>query len=184
MRLYLVRHAEAEPQAEHDSARALTELGMAQAQASAEWLCRQIAAPVQIFCSPYLRARQTAEILQQALAVPVLTQVDELIPEGDLLRAEQAISLAMQGGAEALVVVSHMPLLATLESWLVEGVLGTGQPFSLAEVRISMGDMLAPGLLIREEGFVPVVDPGNSPLDELKALLARHLPLPGGGSAS
>lgn len=181
MRLYLVRHAEAEPMAEDDSERALTELGMAQAQDVADWLCRQVSAPVQIFCSPYLRARQTAEILQQALAVPVLTQVDELIPEGDLLRAEQSISLAMQGGAEELVVVSHMPLLATLESWLVEGVLGTGRPFSLAEVRISTGDMLAPGLLTREEGFVPETEPGNGALEELKALLARHLP--GGGSA-
>lgn len=168
--------------AAHDSERALTEPGIAQAQAVADWLCRQVSAPVKILCSPYLRARQTAEILQQALIVPVLTQVGELIPEGDPLRVEQAISLAMQSGAEELVVVSHMPLLATLESWLVEGTLGTGQPFSLAEVRISTGDMLAPGLLTREASFVPAIESGNGALDELKALLARHLP--GSGSAS
>lgn len=173
MRLYLVRHAEAEPEAEQDSARALTELGWAQAQRTAEWLCQQVAAPVQIFCSPYRRACETAEVIQQALAAPPPTRLDELIPEGDLLRAEQAISLAMQAGIEELVVVSHMPLLASLESWLVDGVLGTGRPFAVAEVRISTGDMLAPGLLVHENDFAP--PQSSSALDELKSLLSRHL---------
>lgn len=180
MRLYLVRHAEAAPEAAQDSERALTDLGLEQAQTVADWLCQQVAAPVQIFHSPYLRARQTAEVLQQALAVPVLTPVDDLAPEGDLLRAEQSISLALQAGVQELVVVSHMPLLATLESWLVDGVLGTGEPFSLAEVRISVGDMLAPGLLSREgDAFVP---PTNSTaLKDLRALFSK--PGSGGDSA-
>lgn len=171
MRLYLLRHAEAEPEARADDLRELTELGWAQAQAAADWLCQQVSGPVRLIASPLCRARQTARVVQQALALDDAEILDALSPEGDPLRAEQAISLIMREGVEELVVVSHMPLIASLQSWLEEGLLTTGEPFSLAEIRVLEAAVMAPGLGQRCGGFVP--EDSNKALADLRALISR-----------
>lgn len=51
MRLYLLRHAEAAANAD-DAARELTELGWAQAQLVADWLCQQVSGPVHMSPAP------------------------------------------------------------------------------------------------------------------------------------
>ena len=80
---------------------------LAQAEAAADWLCGQIAGPVRLVCSPLLRARQTASVVQQTLGLGEPEQLEALVPEGDPLRAEQALSLILREQAEELVVVSH-----------------------------------------------------------------------------
>lgn len=171
MRVYLLRHAEAEPEAASDDLRELTDLGWAQAEAAADWLCGQIAGPVKLVCSPLLRARQTASVVQQTLGLGEPEQLEALVPEGDPLRAEQALSLILREQAEELVVVSHMPLIASLQSWIEEGILTTGEPFSLSEMRVIEADVLAPGLGRPAGRFLP--DEGQGAIADLRALLAR-----------
>lgn len=171
MRLYLLRHAEAEAEAREDDLRELTELGWAQAQASADWLCQQISSPARLIASPLCRARQTARVVQQTMGLESVDILEVLSPEGDPLRAEQALSLILRESVEELIVVSHMPLIASLHSWLEEGLLTTGEPFSLAEVRVLEAGVMAPGLGQRISGFVP--EDTNKALADLRALISR-----------
>lgn len=173
MRLYLLRHAEAAADAPEDSLRELTELGWAQAQSVADWLCQQVSGRTYLMASPLLRARQTASVVQQMLGLPDAEILDVLTPEGDPLRAEQAISLAVRADVDDLIVVSHMPLIASLQSWLEEGVLTSGSPFSLAEVRVLEAEVLAPGLGRRCAEFLP--EEANRALGaDLRALITRR----------
>lgn len=170
MRLYLIRHAEAAAH-EEDAARELTELGWAQAQLVADWLCKQVSGPVQLLASPLLRAQQTASVMQQAFGLLQFETHEELAPDGDILRAEQVLSLALRAGVDELIVVSHMPLIASLSQWLSEGVLSTGEPFALAEVRVLEAQVIAPGIATAVAQFVP--PESNNALQDLRAMLAR-----------
>lgn len=146
MRLYLLRHADAAFEAERDELRPLTERGWAQAQNVADWLCSQASGQVRVATSPLLRAQQTASVVSQALGLEPALQVPELAPDGDPLRAETALSLLAGDGVEDFIVVSHMPLIASLYAWIAEGTLITGDAYDLAEVRVLALDIIAPGL--------------------------------------
>ena len=170
MRLYLIRHAEAAAH-EDDSARELTELGWAQAQLTADWLCTQVSGPVQLLASPLLRAQQTASVMQQAFGLLQFETHDELASDGDMLRAEHVLSLALRDGIDELIVVSHMPLIASLCQWLSEGVLSTGEAFGLAEVRVLEAQVIAPGIATEITRYTP--PESSNALQDLRALLSR-----------
>lgn len=146
MRLFLLRHAEAGAHAD-DAARALTEPGWAQADAVAAWVADRVHGEVVVLSSPLQRAQQTASRVRLALPGARFASVSGLEPDADILQAEQALAL-QRGDAEVLVAVSHMPLLGSLAHWLTEGVLGIGEPFGLAEVRVFETEVIAPGLLV------------------------------------
>lgn len=154
MKLVLMRHGEAEAMRERDDARALTALGREQAAETAAWLAAllPVGAQLALLASPYLRAQQTATVLAEILRVPVQT-VPGITPDDDARVALRAIEA--QAKADCLVVVSHMPLLGALSSWLEDGSLTTGRGFMLAEARVLEGELLGPGLLERVEQFVP-----------------------------
>lgn len=71
MRLYFVRHGIAEDLAASDFDRALTKRGRRRVATSARVIKRLGIEPVRIFSSPRLRSRQTAEIIAEALDLPV-----------------------------------------------------------------------------------------------------------------
>ena len=71
MRLYFLRHGIAEELATSDFDRELTKRGRRRVAASAEVMAQLGMAPRRIFSSPRLRARQTAEIVAEALDKPV-----------------------------------------------------------------------------------------------------------------
>lgn len=71
MRLYFVRHGIAEDLATSDFARELTKRGRRRVATSANVMKRLGMEPSQIFSSPRLRARQTAEIIAEALGSSV-----------------------------------------------------------------------------------------------------------------
>jgi phosphohistidine phosphatase len=103
VRVFLVRHAEAEP-GEPDELRALTKHGRRQAQELAERLARRGIEPDAVLSSPLLRARQTAETI--AAGVGATAEPDERLAPGataDDLRAVVA------GRGETVVAVGHQP---------------------------------------------------------------------------
>ncbi|MEO6699857.1 MAG: phosphohistidine phosphatase SixA [Paraperlucidibaca sp.] len=157
MRLYLLRHADAAFEAERDELRPLTARGWAQAQDVADWLCGQVTGPVRVVASPLLRAQQTASVVSQALGLALASQMPELSSDGDPLRAETALSLLAGEGIEDLIVVSHMPLIASLYAWIAEGTLTTGEAYDLAEVRVLALDIIAPGLGQVDGGYRPEI---------------------------
>lgn len=71
MKLYLVRHGEADPLAATDHERELTELGKERVSKAAQVLKRLQTEPKIIYCSPRIRAVQTAEIIGDALGIDI-----------------------------------------------------------------------------------------------------------------
>jgi len=71
MKLYFVRHGEAEDLAPTDHSRELTERGKERVGKSAQVLKRLGIAPTVIYSSPRIRAKQTAEIIADALGMEI-----------------------------------------------------------------------------------------------------------------
>ncbi len=72
MRLYLVRHGIAEDFADSDFARQLTARGRRRVKTAAAVMKRLNLRPARVYSSPRARARQTAEIIADALDLPVI----------------------------------------------------------------------------------------------------------------
>lgn len=123
MRLYLVRHAWA---GEADSAkwpndadRPLTDDGKKRFRKTVEALVERGFAPAVIATSPYVRARQTAEIIAKlAPFKPEIVLLEALEPSSRLDEA-----LAWTGGREEekIAWVGHMPDLTLLAAELIDG---------------------------------------------------------------
>jgi phosphohistidine phosphatase len=154
MKLVLVRHAEAEGMRATDAERALTARGHAQAAETAQWLRQQLdgVASLQLLVSPYRRARETAAAFAEVLALsPVF--LDELTPDIDPRRALLALDDVVT--ADVVVIVTHMPLVAALASWLEHGVLSSGAGFMLAEARVLEADVLGAATAQTQSRHVP-----------------------------
>ena len=104
MRLFLVRHAEAEP-GEPDELRKLTAHGRAQARELGARLAAEGAGGAAVVTSPLLRARETAEEVGRALgATPA---PDERLAPG--ATAETLREAADEQGADKVVAIGHQP---------------------------------------------------------------------------
>lgn len=161
MKLVLVRHGEAERLQTTDAERALTAAGREQAAETARWLAKQpllAEAGVHLLCSTYRRARETAHVMAEALgATPRV--IDHITPDDDPRLAWRSIDLALKAMEpaedDAVIVVSHMPLVAALSAWLEEGVVSPAQGFSLAEARLLSAEIFGPGSATVKARFVP-----------------------------
>lgn len=143
-RVYLLRHGEAADLApggrRDDDARELSGPGR-------ELLVRACAAYArilgphtpQIWHSPLLRARQTAEILGAAIAAHRGTEppgaldgpgreVAALVPDGPPARVVGLLQAGLFAGAGAIVLVGHQPLLGDLVGQLITGNERAGFP--------------------------------------------------------
>jgi phosphohistidine phosphatase len=142
MRLYLLRHAWAgeygDPRYPNDEARPLTAGGIKRFR---NWLstldCRQIELGT-IFTSPYLRCRQTAELIREwhqevAESAPQFVLIDEL---GCGAKLENVLRVVRECELRGnWMCVGHMPDLGQMASALI----GDGQ----AAIRFSKGALAA-----------------------------------------
>lgn len=116
MLLYLIRHAEA-VDTTPDHARALSARGREQVARLAGFLRRSNAfRPAELWHSPLVRARETAEALGRELALPS-KEVAGITPDDD----PQAIAGALAKLAQPVALVGHEPHLSALASLLVTG---------------------------------------------------------------
>jgi phosphohistidine phosphatase len=163
MNLYIIRHAIAvdrgTPEYEDDSQRPLTDKGKKK--------MRQIAKGLQtlgvdfdlILSSPYVRAKETAEILAEVLKTKTAVAFSEnLIPMGDpdLLIAE----MNEKYNVNSIALVGHEPHLSTLISLLVSDSASLDMTLKKGGVcRLSADDLhhnrkaalewlLTPGILV------------------------------------
>ncbi|WP_145188909.1 MULTISPECIES: phosphohistidine phosphatase SixA [unclassified Pseudomonas] len=143
MRLWVLRHGEAEPRANTDAERRLTAHGREQVLHSAAHLLGQ---PLQaIIASPYVRAQQTAALVHDTLgfAQPVQT-VPWLTPESD---AQTVIAEIERLGLEHVLLVSHQPLVGNLVGLLEHGHARQPAPLSTASLAELEGDWPLAGLM-------------------------------------
>ena len=124
MNLFLLRHSDAF-EADHarfptDESRALTEKGSRRAQEVGKAMRRLDLGIDPIWSSPYVRARQTAEIVAQELEISHLELCDKLAPNGDGRQLMDAVA-DLDPAIENLLLTGHEPLLSTLLSVLTTG---------------------------------------------------------------
>ena len=118
MRVYLIRHAHA-VDGEEDPARPLSRRGVGQTRDLARFLKPAgLFEPEEIWHSPLVRSRQTAELLREHLHLTApLALVADLEPEDD----PQRTALRLKAAGRAIAVVGHEPHLSALASLLVAG---------------------------------------------------------------
>ena len=120
MKLFIVRHGEAEPVVRTDAERALTRRGRHDAQALGKLLAAGQVQWDAIIVSPYLRAQQTLEMLLQSFPVhPPVTVNHTITPDNAV--AEAFAALEGFSGQQTILMVSHMPLVSALVASLVSG---------------------------------------------------------------
>ncbi|HGM5579362.1 TPA: phosphohistidine phosphatase SixA [Pseudomonas putida] len=143
MKLWILRHGEAEPRASTDAERRLTAHGREQVLHSAARLLGQ---PLQaIVASPYVRAQQTAALVHDTLGfAESVRTVPWLTPESDV---RQVIGEIERLGLEHVLLVSHQPLVGALVGMLEHGHLQQPAPMSTASLAELEGDWPLAGLL-------------------------------------
>ncbi len=128
MNLYIIRHAIAaeEDSSGDDSQRALTDKGGKKMRQIAKGL-RSLGVELDaILSSPYVRAKETAEILGDVFKIKKqIAFSDNLIPSGDpdLLIGE----INEKYSVDSLAIVGHEPYLSTLVGMLI----GHGSPVDI-----------------------------------------------------
>ena len=143
MKVWVLRHGEAEPHAARDELRNLTAHGREQVLRSAAHLLGQ---PLDaILASPYVRAQQTAQLVHGALAFaePVKT-VPWLTPESD---PRQVVDKLDALGLQNVLLVSHQPLVGALVGWLVQGNPQGRAPMATASLAELEGEAALAGLM-------------------------------------
>ena len=117
MFLYLVQHGKAKNE-EEDLARPLSDNGIAEVKKIASFISRLDITVEEVLHSSKLRAKQTAEILADSLAVTKgISEADGLAPLDDpALWAEK-----LKSKTHSLMLVGHLPHLAKLSSFLLIG---------------------------------------------------------------
>jgi phosphohistidine phosphatase len=133
MKLWILRHGEAQNRARTDAERELTDNGREEVLNSAAHLLGQ---PVRwIIASPYVRAQQTAELVRQSLGfADAVVTVPWLTPDSDPRKALANLDLY---ASDNVLIVSHQPLVGSLIGLAVHGHLQTAEPMhtaSLAEL--------------------------------------------------
>lgn len=143
MKLWILRHGEAQGQAARDSLRELTDHGREEVLRSAAHLLGQPLAAV--YASPYVRAQQTAAIVHEALALeqPIVT-VPWLTPESD---PQEVIGQLDRLGLDSVLLVSHQPLVGALVGLLENGHLQQPRGMNTASLAVLEGDWPLAGLM-------------------------------------
>lgn len=160
MKFVLMRHGEAEGlHTAADAERALTERGRQQAAQTAAWLRdkTQGDTPLFLLCSPYRRAQETAAVLADVLGVKAQV-IQGVTPDSDPRQAIAHLETALGDAIHnepTVILVTHMSFVAEFASWLEEGVLTQGQPFSLAEARLLSLPVLGPATATVKHRYIP-----------------------------
>ena len=109
--LYILRHAEAEPEARTDAERALTSKGRDQAKEVGRFCCEQNIYPALILTSPLVRAQQTAKLVCKELGDKSKLESAEFLSAG--MNPERAFAhLNKFSDAGPLMLVGHEPDLS------------------------------------------------------------------------
>ncbi len=143
MKVWILRHGEAKPQARTDAERELTANGREEVLRSAAHLMGQ---PVQrIIASPYVRARQTAELVRQALGfAEAIVTVPWLTPESN---PHKVLELLDAYSEENVLLVSHQPLVGSLIGLAVQGSVQQAQPMHTASLAQLEADLPLAGAM-------------------------------------
>lgn len=117
MEIFVLRHGEAEPHANRDHQRRLTERGQAEVLTTLKRALTELQGVQKILVSPYTRAQQTADIAADLLPGRMLMTTEELVPGGDPVKLAGLIE---QLKLERVLLVGHQPLAGIFVDWLCD----------------------------------------------------------------
>ncbi|MBA1231616.1 phosphohistidine phosphatase SixA [Pseudomonas viridiflava] len=143
MKVWILRHGEAQSRARSDAERELTAHGREEVLKSAVHL---IGKPLQkILASPYVRAQQTAGLVHRFLGFSEeIITVSWLTPDSD---PRQVLDHLEALGANEVLLVSHQPLVGALIGLLTHGSYQDAEPMSTASLAELEGEhVLAAGM--------------------------------------
>ena len=143
MKVWVLRHGEAQAKARTDAERELTAHGRDEVLQSAAHL---LGKPLHlIIASPYVRAQQTAQLVREALGSSAeIVTAPWLTPESG---PDQVLRKLDGHLAEHVLLVSHQPLVGALIGLAVHGHRQQPQPMSTASLAELEGELpLAGGM--------------------------------------
>ncbi|XMB52270.1 phosphohistidine phosphatase SixA [Pseudomonas fluorescens] len=141
MKVWILRHGEAQAHARTDAERNLTEHGRAEVLRSAAHLIGQPLGA--IIASPYVRAQQTAQLVRDVLGFqPDILTVPWLTPDEDVRQVLKKLDTD-----DDVLLVSHQPLVGSLISFLQHGHQRQPQPMYTASLAQLEGDFPLAGLM-------------------------------------
>jgi phosphohistidine phosphatase len=154
MKLYLLRHGEAESRALNDASRELTARGRSEVTDVAHQFAARNIHLQRCFASPYIRAAQTAALFlpeaQQGIAIE---STPVLMPE---VRASVVMDFLEGVREQEVLLVSHNPLVSELHALLTDGnisnmhILGTSELICIEFDVIGLGMGRSPFRLVPE----------------------------------
>lgn len=125
MKIFIMRHGEAEHYASSDAERALTERGQRSSAAVAK-ACKEqgFSQFDKVLVSPYLRAQQTWQTISEYYNAKSVETCDDITPYGqsDYVR-DYATALIETEQLESLLFVSHLPLVGYLTADFVTDMM-------------------------------------------------------------
>ncbi|SFR45420.1 phosphohistidine phosphatase, SixA [Marinobacter daqiaonensis] len=134
-----------------DQQRQLTDAGRKAAGIVARQIARSPWRPVEIWASPLVRARQTAAVVSEILNCPVDEKIF-LTPDDDPGKCLDALlDMSVDG---PLMLVSHMPLVGSLSTLLVDGHR-RGIPFMTSQAVLLDMPVIGPGCADLKSQFLP-----------------------------
>src|SRR5271165_6658490 len=112
MKLYLMRHAQAEYGEQLDPTRKLTPTGKRQAKMMGKWLGRQTNKPDLVLESNFHRSHATAKRVAKQLDAPII-RTGKIDPDGSPEAAWREIRKlsALNSKAKSVIAITHGPLI-------------------------------------------------------------------------
>jgi phosphohistidine phosphatase len=125
MKLYIMRHGQAETVAQSDKERRLSKTGSVETEAVAKWLAQQKPQFSLSFVSPYVRTLETYQLVSEQIEQVANHYVlEELTPESDPASCgDSLLAYCAEHKASSALVVSHLPLVGLLIADLCPGVV-------------------------------------------------------------
>lgn len=117
MKIYIMRHGEAEMMATSDKARQLTEQGKKQAYSQGTWLKSTALFFDKVLVSPYVRAKQTFEQVNQIFdnALDHKSEIwDAITPYGNAEVVSDYLATLDEEGVQNVLIISHLPLVGEI----------------------------------------------------------------------
>lgn len=114
MKIFILRHGEAESQITNDGARRLTQKGINDTQHIINTNLIALSSINTIYASPLVRAQQTAAIAGKLLQKQIVT-MESLEPETQL---DEVFAVLQTVSEENILLVSHLPLVGVLANRL------------------------------------------------------------------
>ncbi|AIN47276.1 phosphohistidine phosphatase SixA [Candidatus Palibaumannia cicadellinicola] len=120
MPIIIMRHGDAIIKAVNDIERSITDRGRDQSRLIARYLSDRVINIELVLVSPYLRARQTLDVLREHLVLPLAQEevMQELIPSGNAQLICSYLKALHKKGVSNVLVISHLPLVSYLVSYL------------------------------------------------------------------